>query len=346
LEYTNCLTDAPNNGQFADMSSDLITSHFKTSDNGSSSLDPSKARWQRRKINITYDSVTAEFDQCSVTFNIPENVAPPVLMFYKLENFYQNHRRYVTSFSSQQLSGTALSGGDVNSSNCAHLNTDVNGSGKPIYPCGLIANSLFNDTYGSPVLLNVQNSANSSATYQMQNNTNIAWSSEADLYGKTEYNYSQIVPPPNWAKRYPNGYTATLGPPDLKTWQHFHNWMRTAATPDFTKLYQRNDVDTMKSGTYQLDIQDNFNVTAFNGRKYIVISTLSALGGRNPYIGIIFLATGGFCLIMTVVFSVGHLLRPRKMGDHTYLSWNNVPAGAASGTATGVDVGRGSARQR
>lgn len=308
------------------------------------------AQWRRTTITQTFDGVPTQLDQCLVRFNIPEDLAPPVMMYYKLQNFYQNHRRYVISFSADQLKGKAVSASALNTSNCEQLHSDPDGSGRPIYPCGLIANSLFNDTFSSPVLLNPKNTQASNKTYAMLNNTNIAWASEVDLYGQTAYKIDEIVPPPNWKKQYPNGYTANNPPPNLKTWQHFQNWMRTAATADFTKTYQRNDNEPMDAGTYQLDIVDNFNVTAFDGHKYFVISTLCALGGRNPWVGIIFLVTGGFCLIMTIVFSVGHLLRPRKMGDHTYLSWNDVPnagAGAAAGTATGADAGRGAVvRQR
>jgi hypothetical protein len=62
------------------------------------------------------------------------------------------------------------------------------------------------------------------------------------------------VPPPNWALRYPNGYTEENPPPDLKSDEHFQNWMRTAGLPTFTKLYGRNDSQTMQKGTYRIII--------------------------------------------------------------------------------------------
>jgi hypothetical protein len=83
--------------------------------------------------------------------------------------------------------------------------------------------------------------------------TGIAWPGEAKKYtAQPDYNLSQIVPPPNWRARYPEGYTESNPPPNLKENEHFQNWMRTAGLPTFTKLYSRNDVDRLLKGRYQI----------------------------------------------------------------------------------------------
>jgi len=41
----------------------------------------------------------------------------PVFLFYKLDNFYQNHRRYIKSKSADQLAGSDISESDA-SANC------------------------------------------------------------------------------------------------------------------------------------------------------------------------------------------------------------------------------------
>ena len=38
---------------------------------------------------------------------VPEKMKAPVYVYYELDNFYQNHRRYVKSRSDSQLSGRA-----------------------------------------------------------------------------------------------------------------------------------------------------------------------------------------------------------------------------------------------
>jgi LEM3 (ligand-effect modulator 3) family / CDC50 family len=40
-----------------------------------------------------------------VSFKLDRDVKGPVLVYYELENYYQNHRRYVNSYSTAQLLG-------------------------------------------------------------------------------------------------------------------------------------------------------------------------------------------------------------------------------------------------
>jgi hypothetical protein len=269
---------------------------------------------------------------CRIKFNIPEELQPTISFFYNLDNFYQNHRRYVNSFNAKQLLGDAVDGRTINDSTCDPITHDPDGSGRIVYPCGLVANSIFNDTFESPVLLTVPHSSAPNETYVMST-TGIAWGGMKDLYGPTKYNISQIVPPPNWHERYKDGYTTENPPPDLSTDEHFQNWMMLAAAPNFFKLYQKNDTDPLRVGQYQIDIQDNFDTTVYNGRKAFVITTLSTMGSRNIWPGIIFLIVGGICLILDVYFILSFFLwKPRKLGDPSYLSWNqpSAPQGHAS----------------
>lgn len=41
---------------------------------------------------------------CTLQFDIPQNMEPPILVHYELQNFYQNHRNYVKSRDSYQVS--------------------------------------------------------------------------------------------------------------------------------------------------------------------------------------------------------------------------------------------------
>jgi len=45
---------------------------------------------------------------CSLSFDIATTFSGPVYMYYRLTNFYQNHRRYVKSFSATQLQGLVM----------------------------------------------------------------------------------------------------------------------------------------------------------------------------------------------------------------------------------------------
>jgi hypothetical protein len=202
---------------------------------------------------------------CTLQFSIPNDIGSPVYLYYRLTNFYQNHRRYVKSLDTSQLRGDALSNDTIDSSSCDPLKLE---DGKAIYPCGLIANSIFNDTIFSPVLTNEAGEEQPS-TFRMTNKS-IAWSSDSELYGNTDYRPDQVSPPPNWILRYPN-YTA--GIPNLSEYEEFQVWMRLAGLPTFSKLALRNDNETMRAGTYQLRIYDYFPAQLYDGTKSILIST-------------------------------------------------------------------------
>jgi cell cycle control protein 50 len=218
---------------------DKVTATFK------STKPTSLPKWTRQVINRT--EVQGSTTNCSIIFDIPEPIGPPVFLYYRLTNFYQNHRRYVSSLDMDQLKGVAVDNNTIKSSACDPLTLD-GATGKAYYPCGLIANSIFNDTINSPVLIN-------NDTYFMTNN-GIAWPSDKELIQQTKYNQWQVVPPPNWRNQYPNGYTNDNPIPNLNEDEAFMVWLRTAGLPTFSKLSRRNDTTAMASGTYQLEIYD------------------------------------------------------------------------------------------
>ncbi|KAK2589522.1 alkylphosphocholine resistance protein lem3 [Conoideocrella luteorostrata] len=342
LDYTNCIReggDYNNEKTFNGMPDKAVQTAFK------SSHTSINARWSKQtNVNITlYNGVNTTGNKCYLQFNIPERMEAPVLFYYHLTNFYQNHRRYAESCDLNQLKGDARSYGDITGSKCTPLyGEDKNGTKKPYYPCGLIANSMFNDTFGDPVLLNAQGSSSEGKPYKMTNK-GIAWDSDKDLYGPTKYKPADVLPPPNWAAAYPGyEYTDEHPPPNLKEWEDFQVWMRTAGLPVFSKLYKRNDEDAMAAGTYEIVINDFFPAAEYDGSKSVLITTRTVMGGRNNFLGIAYIAVGGVCILLGAIFTATHLIRPRKLGDHTYLSWNNTPASKPSGpsaaTASGRDI--------
>jgi LEM3 (ligand-effect modulator 3) family / CDC50 family len=191
---------------------------------------------------------------CSLRFNIPNDIGPPVLLYYRLTNFYQNHRRYVKSLDTDQLLGKALDNGTIDGSACDPLTLN-NETKKAYYPCGLVANSLFNDTINTPIRITAPGRPDGRETYPMANK-GIAWNSDTELYKKTSYTRDQVEPPPNWRTRYPEGYTEENDIPDISKYEEFQVWMRTAGLPTFSKLALRNDNVPMRAGTYQIDIYD------------------------------------------------------------------------------------------
>lgn len=93
---------------------------------------------------------------CEVTFMIPQDVpiVDDVFIYFELEGFYQNHRRYVLSRSNSQLKNEITFSTDLDEI-ADQLQLDCNPESSLFsdhdeerliyYPCGLIAQSYFND---------------------------------------------------------------------------------------------------------------------------------------------------------------------------------------------------------
>jgi LEM3 (ligand-effect modulator 3) family / CDC50 family len=296
---------------FTDIPSSKVRRNFKSSQSMGS------ARWKRvTNQTVTYndsDQQVANTTICYLQFPIDSDLNPPVLLYYTLTNFYQNHRRYVKSFDANQLAGQAQTAAEVNASDCDPIRTD-NVTQKPYYPCGLIANSMFNDTFNDPLMLNTN------VTYEMSE-SGIAWNSDRALYKPTGYNNTAALPPPNWVRKW--NYTHKM--PDLSIDEPFQVWMRTAGLPQFSKLALRADQAIMKKGLYQIAIYDGeqprplgassnsleFNTTLYSGTKSMLISTRTVMGGRNPFLGIAYIVVGAICILMGAIFTGTHLIKPR-----------------------------------
>ncbi|KAF2028607.1 Lem3/Cdc50 [Setomelanomma holmii] len=337
IDYTNCIAQAPE----ADINPPSTLANIPDSDVSATfkkSMEK-KPQWGRARAQYEwpFSGVKKEYDVCILEFNIPNDISPPILFYYRLTNFYQNHRRYVKSVDVDQLKGKARSADDIRSGDCTPLNVDSS-TGRPYYPCGLIANSMFNDTFGNLTFLNAGGDNSDGTSFYNFTEQGTSWAHEGDLYGKTAYKPKDVSVPPFWVDQYgESGYDNLTELPNLHTWEPFQVWMRTAGLPTFSKLAQRNDSATLKTGTYRLTIFDRFKVEQYSGTKSILISTRTVMGGKNPFLGIAYLVVGGLCIVLGAVFLATHLIKPRKLGDHTYLTWNNDQPSTA--TTTGRNTG-------
>ncbi|KAL5511421.1 hypothetical protein ACEPAH_4637 [Sanghuangporus vaninii] len=307
LDYTNCDTvssSSASDPQFTDMPD--FNYRLRSRDSDLSFNHP-----QYAFVNDSGQHT------CILRFDIPADLPPTVLLYYKLTNFYQNHRRYVKSLNTDQLKGDVVSYSDLKGGDCKPLAVNET-SEKVVYPCGLIANSIFNDTIYN--LTAVETDGSSSSDYDFSYK-GIAWPGEAKKYGTTKYSIDQIEPPQNWRLRFPNGYNES-NLPNLHEDEHFHNWMRTSGLPTFTKLYGRNDDDTLRAGTYELNVTMDYPVKPYDGTKAIVITTVSWIGGKNPFLGWAYVAAAATFVVMGILGLIRHLVRPRRLGDMSLLSWS------------------------
>ncbi|KAI5918885.1 LEM3 family, partial [Camillea tinctor] len=331
LDYTYCHA-IPQYDTFQ-----LIPSeNYFTTFNSASSND-SGPRWKRSNQTITYDGVTKNYTLCTLEFSVPENLDPPIFFYYRLSNFYQNHRRYVKSFNKDQLEGSSVGINSIRSSDCQPLAVSTNASlaqGDPsresiIYPCGLIANSYFNDTFSDLQVLNSTSSDSAQLTTYSMSRTGIASAIDKSFYGKTSYdiaalqntNGARIVPPPNWVERYPNGYHDDYVF-DPTSDESFVVWMRTSSSPTFAKLAMKNDTEIMEKGRYRLEVfsHPDFPAHEYKGTKSVIITTKTMIGGLNSFLGVSATVVGGICIVLGAFFAITMLMRPKKLSDHIYLS--------------------------
>ncbi|KAI0664571.1 cell cycle control protein [Cubamyces menziesii] len=318
FDYTDCELLPPNNASasdsslsFTNMPSSKFQYKLRAKDANAPYNPPQWAFIDRTGADgVSNDSAR----QCVLRFDVPAEMDPPVLLYYKLTNFYQNHRRYVKSLDQNQLRGDHVTADKLKGGDCKPLGAIDN---KAVYPCGLIANSVFNDTF-----TNLTGTTDSTQTY-VWSEKGIAWPGEAKKYAtQPGYNLDEIVPPPNWAQRFPDGYTNSTPPPNLKEDEHFQNWMRTAGLPTFTKLWGRNDNQKLPKGRYQIAVNLNYPVRSFSGTKSIVISTVSWMGGKNPFLGWAYVAAASLLVLLGILGTIRHLIKPRKLGDMSLLSFN------------------------
>ncbi|CAD6913724.1 unnamed protein product [Tilletia controversa] len=269
---------------------------------------------------------------CRILFSLPNSIPTPVLLAYRITNFHQNHRNYVRGVDTDQMKGKPQGTGSLETLCRPIWKDDV--SGKPVYPCGLIANSIFNDTFSDPIIA-MDNGALTQTSFAMAE-SNLVPESERKKYAISTYNPVDVVPPPFWrgSNKGPYGYAAGYadvpqsGLPtgsgssnesralfDPTKDEHFMVWMNTAALPNFEKLYKRSDSVPMGSGRYAIDIFDNWPVQGFKGTKSLVLTTAAWNGSRNVLLGLLTLGTGGLCLILALIFTARHVIKPRKLGQ-------------------------------
>lgn len=82
--------------------------------------------------------------------------------------------------------------------------------------------------------------------------------------------------------------------------------MRTAGLPNFRKLWGRIETD-LEPGTYNLTVKNVYDVSAYDGSKYFVMSTTNALGGKNYFLAICYLVVGSLCIVFAIIFCIAFL---------------------------------------
>merc|ERR1712013_246304 len=231
----------------------------------------------------------------------------PILIYYYIENFHQNHRGYEDDRDDKQLAGKTIEGAD-----CANNTGNVQ-------PCGFAANTMFTDK-----ILHIKDaSGKSQVTGGMSNpklKEDLSYSMEKYVYAAPKTGTQMPKKPEGWEDWMHNSYLKN----DFSFMEDFKVWMRLAPLPKFRKLWYRmeDQMDKLDKGTIGIDVKwppagVDSSLKIPNLRKKIILTQKSFMGTKSYYKCLI-------SLILAVFFVVcGFILRILAAEDGRYNNKKN-----------------------
>lgn len=234
---------------------------------------------------------------CTLYFVVDKTLNGPLFLYYELNNFFMNHRKFVKSKIWAQLRGEEVK----ETSTCENAWTMKEMFGEesvyytnewghtfqptdPANPCGLFARAFFNDTYTM-----YNNHTNSQITID---ETKISNKYLREKFFKRNKNYQET----QWI--------------DVQN-EHFINWMNVETFDNFRKLWGRIPTSLPK-GSYKINVVDNYNVTMYKTKKFVVITDSNPLG-ENNFFGWLLIAVSIYCFLVTLILWVIRLSNRDKI---------------------------------
>merc|ERR1711962_278382 len=224
----------------------------------------------------------------------------PILIYYYIENFHQNHRGYEDDRDDKQLAGKTIEGAD-----CANNTRNVQ-------PCGYAANTMFTDK-----VVNIWDASGKSQVKSRQENDptpmndpklkdNLSYSMEKYAYA-APMTSSQPRKPERWTEEMHKKYLKN----DPSFMEDFKVWMRLAPLPKFQKLWYRmgEQMDTLDKGTIRIevnwpssDVDSSFKIP--NLRKKIILTQQSFMGAKSYSKSFISLILAAFFVVCGFILRI------------------------------------------
>ena len=232
-------------------------------------------------------------DPCNKQLTLEDDIDAPVFVYYQLDGFFQNSRRYLKSKETDQLTGDDINAHD----NCepAETNKEMGFSstqkaldGNTVLnqndiavPCGLVAKTFFNDEFSFSI----------GGETLVVDETNIAFGKDKKLYDKNPDPSKQWIDMTN---------------------EHFLVWMRPSGLPNPRKLWGRINRDLKKGETIDITIDNKYNVNNYKGKKKIVLSNATRFGGKNKFLGVSYIVVGALSILCAILFPIGYQFQLKK----------------------------------
>eukprot|EP00171_Calliarthron_tuberculosum_P007957 IDg7957t1 len=250
---------------------------------------------------LRYDNLTncvaenSTQSSCVVRIDIPRATrANRVFFYYGIINFYQNGRRYARSRSVDQLRGK-INKKEIEDT-CKPIDSRRNGTDS-IVPCGLTAQSFFNDTF------ELCHDDRCTRTINVTNK-NIAWAVDRKTLFK---------PSPSFDEKTNERITS----------EEFMVWMRIAPYRTWKKLHRRIQ-EPLQNRTYFMKVESNYPVQSFDGQKFVYLVETTWFGGPNVFLGLSCIVVGGASLLLAVMYIVRSRFAPEpKIPPESECPWND-----------------------
>ena len=232
---------------------------------------------------------------CNKQLTLENDIDSPVFVYYQLNGFFQNSRRYVKSKETDQLTGDDISVHDEcepaeknKEMGFSPSQTALDGSALDpeayAVPCGLMAKTFFNDSFSFSI----------GSTDLTVDETNIAFDKDKKLYDEN----------PDRSKQWMD-----------MTNEHFLVWMRPSGLPNPKKLWGRIDRDLKQGEKIDIAINNNYDVSHYKGKKKIVLSNATKFGGKNKFLGISYIVVGALSILCAIIFPIGYRFQMQKEKD-------------------------------
>lgn len=264
-----------------------------------------------RDLRVRYDGDCTIGDVCVVSFTSRYTIAPDSYLYYTLSNYHQNAREYVKSRSDVMDQGQ-LPKVEFDVENCdkwlcrdepesgtkclkdedGKLNTDAF-----IYPCGLTARSLFNDTFEICKVEPQQKVCDNKLKIREKG---IAWGTDVK-YKYRPGDAQEFMRKNIYLKRTAN---------ELLTDEHYMVWMRLSAFATFDKLYAIVEEELEANKPYYMIINSNYDVSGFGGQKGFFITQTTWFGNGNGFLGIAYLIVGMTSLVIAIILLWKYVVNP------------------------------------
>jgi phospholipid-translocating P-type ATPase (flippase) len=286
---------------------------------------------------------------CTIDIFVGERMQAPIYVMYWLDDFFQNYQTYVSSVDWWQLTGSAsyTSGGTSDLCNrpsydyfkVGKSGMDGSGSGtcelgatlaakdlsanppveedvecRWLEPCGLMANSFFNDTFSVSENLagctceDIQRTDGralpprfSCAECQVHRpvlrTSGIAWGSDLEIFENIDHSAAEAAETQFLWETYKGVVPEDKG----VTFEQFIVWMRPAFLDQFSKRWARIDEDIPANSQIRFEVTSRFPTHTFGGKKALILSTDAAKATLLPAsligIGVVAFAVGVAVLV-------------------------------------------------